>query len=351
MFCLVRDWHANLVLTETLFTGALTAAILAWIAYWDRPGWRAAAIAGGLIGLATLVRPVSGYLGWPLAAVMIFGSSPKSARVKAVGHGIVMLVAGQLLLAPWYVRNERVFGEPFLTRFLGRNMWTVTFHDGNFPPGDGPATRELLALLPERIPRTLDVRVWAVSDALEAAGLADDDIDRLLQQVVQESLRGDPRRFAEQFLRRAVNYWRCVSNPYPFFQWEVGPRAFEGQYQLGLPAATQLFVAVNRWSASQSLWANSLFTVAAFAGAGLLAAGSRTRAGGWGLLLTLVYFCAVTAAVENSAYRYRMILEPVMIAAAAGGIGSIGSRTRWPFSSPAEDPRADGTERCEPRPP
>jgi hypothetical protein len=345
MFCLVRDWHANIVLTETLFTAALTAAILAWIAYWDRPGWRAAAISGALLGLATLVRPASTYLGWPLAAVMILGSSRKSARAKAVGHSMVMLVAGQLLLVPWYVRNERVFGEPFLTRFLGRNLWTVTFHDGNFPPGDGPATQELLALLPVKIPRTLDERVWVVSDALKAEGLADDDIDRLLQQVVLESLRRDPGRFVEQFLRRAVNYWRCVSNPYPFFQWLAEPHAVDGQHELEWPAATRIFVAANRWSASRFLWVNSVLAVAAFVGAGVLAASPRTCAAGWGLLLTLVYFCAITAAVENSAYRYRMILEPIMIAAAAGGIGSISSRTRLPFRSPVEDPRAAGTGR------
>jgi hypothetical protein len=233
-----------------------------------------------------------------------------------------MLVVAQLPLVPWYARNERVFGEPFLTRFLGRNLWTVTFHDGMLPPANGPATQELLALLPADIPRSLDVRVWRVSDALQARGLPDDDIDRLLQRVAWEAQRANPRRSIEYFLRRAVNFWRCVSNPYPFFQWEAEPHSFENQFRPASQAATQVFIVVNRWSCSRNLWANSLCAAAAVVGAGLLAADPRTRGAGCALLLTLAYFSAVTAAVENPAYRYRMILEPVMIAAAVSGIGS-----------------------------
>jgi hypothetical protein len=322
---LTRDFHANLVLTETLFTFLLTASIWVWTEYWITPHWSRMALLGALVGMASLVRPIAVYLGPLLAGVTVVGWMLTSSGRRAAIPVIMLLVVANLLVLPWYLRNLHIFGEPFLTQFVGRNMWAVTFHGGagnGLRAADAPGTHDLQARLPRHIPSSFEgVRVWTVSDELSHQGLPDDEIDRMIGRAAWEAQRANPLQTLERFARRAVNFWRCVSNPSTDPNQFVEHAPFESQYRPGSLFASRLFHAAERWVPARSLTANSIAAGAAFMGAGLLLVRRETRAPGLGILLTLLYFGFVTAAIEIPTYRYRMILEPAMIATALAGAG------------------------------
>ncbi|MCS7078649.1 MAG: glycosyltransferase family 39 protein [Chloracidobacterium sp.] len=111
-------------LQETgLYTLAVAAAtlVLDAVSSARRPVW-AAALAGGLTGLAMLVRPslapfVPLALGWLWFAMR---STPAAVWWKTLG-GYAAAVC--VVLAPWLLRNTLVVGRPTLTTRIGHSLW------------------------------------------------------------------------------------------------------------------------------------------------------------------------------------------------------------------------------------
>lgn len=101
-------FHANHLITETLFVFLTTLTAWALVAYLDRPRAAVAAGAGLALGLATLTRDIV----WPtvaiMAALVVWRARPVWGR--GARHA-ALLVAGLLVLTvPWVVRNTRVQG-------------------------------------------------------------------------------------------------------------------------------------------------------------------------------------------------------------------------------------------------
>lgn len=328
--CYSRDWHANLVLSETLFTFLLMLAIAALTHFCSRRSLVAAGSIGLLIGLATLVRPISTYLWVPVALVFVLprfrwwrasdGQLPSWFSV--VGQVAVLVAAVYIALAPWLLRNQVLFGSPFMTQFIGRNLWVVTFEDqfgAGLKLGDGPASSELKQRLAEFDGQVIIHDTWSVSDALTATGLPDDEIDALMLRVCRELIAEARPQVAYKTFRRTVNFWRCVSNPFPFYDWNSDQTDYFGQWIWKSPSVTAVYRWANQFAASRSLRLNELAVLGVLLGALRLASRHSTRALAAGFLLTLLYFNAVTAALEVPSYRYRMILEPLMIVVFVSG--------------------------------
>ncbi len=100
--------------SESLFTFLLLGYFLAVIRSTETEKISPAFAAGGLLGLACLCRPVVLYLPLLYAAWLVkAGSSRRILKLAA------FLAAFFLCLAPWAIRNQRVFHKPILTTTLG----------------------------------------------------------------------------------------------------------------------------------------------------------------------------------------------------------------------------------------
>lgn len=119
------------VLSSELFFIALT---LGGMYFWKRPQgtWWINLLCAGLIwGAACYIRPV--ILLAPLALALVDaprGLRPFAASLLSAGVAMAMIV---LIVTPWSLRNERVFGERVMVSTnLGPNMWM-----GNNPDSTG----------------------------------------------------------------------------------------------------------------------------------------------------------------------------------------------------------------------
>jgi len=303
-----RATYTTLVLTETWFTCIFALHLWCCVVFYQRSwlhpkpclgnlhaGDRCISVGTCLVsiavgaswGLLVLIRPIALYL--PLVhALAIFLVHRRLPRLVQGTSIMIACCTGLLLLFPWLMRNQRMFGETLVTEFVGRNLWIVTFQDGaaaDLPLPITAAATELRTRV-ERAGSTADLRkTWEVSRALRASGMDDVQTDRLMKQVAMQAVAQQPVRWSLATIRRMVNYWRCVSDHLP---------------GLGNAAPTHWLLWCTLTSAATGL----------FGCVGLLRGAHR----GWVLWLGLVamYFASVTAIVEIPEYRYRLVVEPVM---------------------------------------
>jgi 4-amino-4-deoxy-L-arabinose transferase-like glycosyltransferase len=112
-------WATN-VMSETLFTFAVVLVLYALGRWWASGSGLWAAAAGGIAGIATLVRPIGEVLLPVWLAFMVWrwlGSSVRGARSVGLtrsrwGSGwICFTLAAALVLVPYMLYNERVWGS------------------------------------------------------------------------------------------------------------------------------------------------------------------------------------------------------------------------------------------------
>ena len=124
--------YAALLMTEPL--ASLGPIVAVWIAarYRCTFPWRAAAAAGVVLGLATLVRPQT-VLGAPALALVFFDATNRSSWRRALGTGILATVTCLGTVLPWTLRNCRVMdGCAFVSTNAG---WNLAI--GSFPRATG----------------------------------------------------------------------------------------------------------------------------------------------------------------------------------------------------------------------
>jgi 4-amino-4-deoxy-L-arabinose transferase-like glycosyltransferase len=111
-------WATN-VMSETLFTFAVVLVLYALGRWWASGSWLWAAAAGGIAGIATLVRPIGEVLLPVWLAFVVWRSlgfsvrGPRSVRLTRSRWGsgwICFTVAAALVLVPYMLYNERVWG-------------------------------------------------------------------------------------------------------------------------------------------------------------------------------------------------------------------------------------------------
>lgn len=101
-------WATGEVLTETLFTFVLLAFLYALVVALDTTKWWQFAIAGALLGISTMIRPLA--VVWIVLAVvyMVFSKrfSPLQTLVSTAALGLALV----LVMTPWWVRNQQRYG-------------------------------------------------------------------------------------------------------------------------------------------------------------------------------------------------------------------------------------------------
>jgi 4-amino-4-deoxy-L-arabinose transferase-like glycosyltransferase len=101
--------HANMILTETLFTFLLLLAVLTWIGWWNSPKTLRLLTFAGLVGLLPLVRPVAIYLWVPIALLLLCVRPISVSRTRTL---VAFITLATIPTVAWTLRNYVVIHVP-----------------------------------------------------------------------------------------------------------------------------------------------------------------------------------------------------------------------------------------------
>jgi hypothetical protein len=319
----VAAWTYNAAtLSESLFTFLLMLHLQAVVAFSESSSTGRAVWTGATFSIALLTRPVILLLWVPhlllLAqlhwrdrrSTMMINSARLPAQRRLI-HVALAAMVSLVMCGPWLFRNDLLFGMPFLTEFLGRNMWVVAFQ-GESGAGlslpDSPASEQLQL----RLNRVGEIdqwqATWGVSNALVRSGLSDPDADQLMKEVAVDAARSQPKPFLFQAFRRTINFWRCAATELPEQGAAAGNMYGQVTWNRHLPLIE--WAIENR--CSQSVLFNTILLFMMLAGLLVLWISPLSRPYGIWLTAVLAYFSVVTGVLEIPAYRYRMVMEPLV---------------------------------------
>ncbi|WP_436716810.1 glycosyltransferase family 39 protein [Roseiconus lacunae] len=334
--------YVNAVLTETLFTFAVLVHLWFVARFVRQPNVMLGAFVGATLAAAMLIRPVAMLL-WVADVGFLLVSRWAPLAPEKHQHCwrrtlISVAVAGVVTLGcvtPWLARNHAMFGKWMMTEFVGRNIWIVTFQDGSgaglpMPTSDSAARlKSVIGQAGWEKLRQEDRwrETWTVSKTLTRSGLDDAQTDQLMKAVAFDAIAQDPTSYAKKTIRRWLNFWRTRATELPesLSVLEHSGGGFDGQTNRQ-EIVKQYFAGERIWGrqvaiidtalrhrASNSLMATTLVMVLSGLATMLVVLHQPTRAAGVWFALILAYFSAVTAVLEIPGYRYRMIVEPMML--------------------------------------
>jgi hypothetical protein len=248
---------------------------------------------------------------------------------RLLAHSACLLVAFAIVLAPWYARNYYCCGQAFLSKAAGLTMWQSLFKsnsplDPPVPFADAPKTRTVLA----RLDRVNLQSHWAVLKELQEQGLTRMEAIDLMQAVDVEAIKAHPWKFVDSRLRRFAWFWITPNGTgrprTPEFHMNE-ERAAEAAPTGNLPG-TDDYCGQAHWcwdgfyrdGRLNWLWHPNpwlYLSTAAMAGCGIvvLLFDREQRAIAVALGMLLVYFAGMTAIGAPPEYRYRMVVEPILI--------------------------------------
>jgi 4-amino-4-deoxy-L-arabinose transferase-like glycosyltransferase len=267
---------AALILSEAVFVPLMLAGLwgLAWL--WPSAGapapapslrraWPRALATGLAWGAAVLVRPSCALL-VPAVLVAWVAASGRGRRASAMRGAAIVVLGVVVVMAPWWVRNARIFG-----RFVPTALWVgASLYDGLNPRATGASDMDAFLIAPD---------IWPLEEETQ---------DAVLRARALAFVRAHPGRALHLAWIKLGRYW----SPWP------------NAAQFRSPVVTL---------------ASASFTVPLLA---LLALGCWDRRRDWRALVLLagplLYFCALHL-VFASSMRYRIPAEvPAVVLAAIG---------------------------------
>lgn len=259
--------------TENLFLPLLAAGVLSLV-WASRTGEeKGFALAGFLLGLATLTRSV--IVGFPLLAAL------ELWRRRQRRASLLLILPLVLLTAPWALRNTLLHGQPtFLESSLGYNLYL-----GYHPETGG---------------------TFQFGPSLDLIAILDDaERNRVGSQLAWQFIRQDPGRIPLLTLQKVAHFWgledRAFAYLYSNSLFGPWPPLMVGGalFLLSLPLVVTLPLAIAGWALCD-----------------------RNRA--WRLLTLLFAWYIGIHALIMSEERFHFALVPMIAAFAAAGL------TRWP---------------------
>ena len=262
--------------SENTLVFVLVLALGAVFAAWRRGGLWRWAIAGGLFGVAALVRPTTVFL-LPGLGIGLLIAQRSAGRVRVMAL-LVALAALAVVVAPWVVRCHAVHGRWFfIATGGGRQFWVGNnaraTAETTSPTQWNAAELESLASFPDEIARER----WHYREGLRA-------------------VRADPARAGRLYLKELANL---------FALW---PETFSHNVSTG----------------RYGLWAQGAASLIIFAGALLALGRIRGEPLLWPLFGAVVSF-ALASAVFFTVMRYRMVVEPCLMWLAGVGWAGTGA--------------------------
>jgi len=328
-------------------------------------------IVGGLIaGLTVLFRPDSGLFAAAVGGTLVLSFLKRRSLKQFLVSSVLFSVAFYLVLAPWTIRNYRVFHlfQPLApahaempgefvprgyllwvrtwlddSRYVGPALWsldTKPLHVSDFPDSafDSDEERDRVAALLDKydnLPSASSTEPDASDDSEEQADEqsdeGDDDeeqqsepeetdvemtpeIDAGFAQIAQERRARHPSRYYVALpLKRAKALWFDTHSEYYPFNGELLPLEdldYDIHQQIWLP----LFAALT-----------GIYSLLGLFGGWLLLRSRDAPARRWVLLATLVIILRLGffSTLENPEPRYTVELFPFLIILAAAGLSLI----------------------------
>ncbi|NQT53624.1 glycosyltransferase family 39 protein [bacterium] len=124
-------YHASLLLSEIFFTFLLLLGVVLLTTLRRRVGWTA--VAGLVFGYATLTKPQALLIPALVIGVSLLRNLSWRGALGHAGLLVAATVPMAAVIAPWTMRNHRVFGRPFLVSTNGAYNLLV----GNNPHARG----------------------------------------------------------------------------------------------------------------------------------------------------------------------------------------------------------------------
>ena len=324
------------IMTETLFTILLLATLLTLLLA-GKSGHRGWALLAGLVlGVASLTRPVAQALVFlvPLAFLLY------TRRPWPIVRGTVLVGAGfAIVLAPWMLRNLAEHGTLSAAGGLGRSLIarTIKYDEGFFdtarPVVEGDFKSEVRQFIRGKRNTIRNSRSVRSTQAglMKEYGLTQAQSDRLMREVAIDVISERPGYYAAGSLQMA---WQIVlgkekedtySDRWVMRSSKDWVEQWEARVDHLLPPGT---VAEQR-SVETAQWLTELFQPATvgpilplLAGLGLVLAAVAARPAllpglaGLGILLA-------SAALDGPVPRYRYPLDPLIALLAAGAVAVV----------------------------
>lgn len=287
---------SNQMLSETVFALLLTAALALTVLARRQSSLGVACLAGVLLGVAILTRPVAQYL--PLVLALAVAAAPAVLRRSALAVAAAMVVGSVVLVGAWVVRNEAKTGVATVSTIDGYNMLQY---------------RAVGALVEDGEPRNLaqhDVLVRLAPHVRLGDNAA---------QVSRAELRVGLSILAEHPVGALKSWARGEAKLL------VGPAKTEtavlltGRQDVRGPALNALVVV------------EELVTIVIVVAGGVgilgLVVGRVRRPELWPLAATVIYLVAVSGGPEAYS-RFRVPVAPLLVVLGAGALEAVNARRR-----------------------
>ncbi len=185
--------QSRAVMTETPTAFFMAAALAAL----GGRGWTGQVLGGLSMGLASLCRP-SMLVGAGLTVVCACLVKPGDWTTR-LGRSALVAIATVLVLLPWAIRNDLVFGEP---------VWTTTHGGYTLALANNPVYYDdVLRGPPGRVWTGHDQWLWWDSVNRATRGMTEPQADRYLRYSVWQLARDRPIDFARSVVARLAHFW------------------------------------------------------------------------------------------------------------------------------------------------
>lgn len=204
--------YEHYVITEPVFTFLLVASVLSMVVAVRRDRWQWYALAGLVLGVAALTRPVAQVL-VPMVPMYLFIMLRSWRRTLVMSTVVWAAVA--LLLVPWTFRNQQTYGSAETTatgRFLisrsVKHERNFVFYDEKEPvrPDESPTRRRARQIAQEVTnKRPAPGQVYQrVRDELK---LTEPQTDALLRDIALEAIRKNPALYLQGTVEMLAELW------------------------------------------------------------------------------------------------------------------------------------------------
>lgn len=111
---------------DALFTLLMTIFYVLWLGWMERMAVWQVVVAGGVLGLATLTKPVTLYLPIGLAGLAIWQGVRMRRLGRAVACGFIFVAMYVTVLTPWCMRNYRLYQRFSFVSYEGVSLLDFT---------------------------------------------------------------------------------------------------------------------------------------------------------------------------------------------------------------------------------
>lgn len=264
------------LMTETVFTYLVLALVASLVQYQARPSVAGSILAGVLLGLSILARPLFLLLPVVLVPWMVWIASRTAPVNRAVVQAAVLVAVAAVVVSPWTIRNSRVHGA-----FVPVTTDTGKMVYGSNSPNATGGTGGWYS-------RTTDYRIPP-----ELEGGTEAEMSKRLVRAGLDYMVSHPGRTLALVPRKCWNMWR---------PW------VDGASGLSTLLAAPFYV-----------------LVVAFAAVGVVL--NRRQWIDWSLLYLVLLYVIGLHAILMSTVRYRYPVLPLLIVLAAAGL--LGVLTRY----------------------